>query len=78
MRIVNIVNLNLFEVSSYDDDKMDNDELVHRFSLMYQSDYLLDKLEELDLNWQKKENSLTEQLKTYNSKIEELEKDLKA
>ena len=42
------------------------------------SDYLLDKLEELDLNWQKKENSLTEQLKTYNSKIEELEKDLKA
>ena len=41
------------------------------------SDYLLDKLEELDLNWQKKENSLTEQLKTYNSKIEELEKDLK-
>ena len=47
-------------------------------SLFYRSDYLLDKLEELDLNWQKKENSLTEQLKTYNSKIEELEKNLKA
>jgi len=42
------------------------------------SEYLLDKLEELDLNWQKKENSLNEQLKNYNSKIVELEKNLKA
>ena len=41
------------------------------------SEYLLDKLEELDLSWKKKENSLNEQLSNYNSKIEELEKDLK-
>ena len=41
------------------------------------SEYILDKLEELDLSWEKKENSLNEQLSKYNSKIEELEKDLK-
>jgi predicted Zn finger-like uncharacterized protein len=41
------------------------------------SEYILDKLEELDLSWKKKENSLNEQLSNYNSKIEELEKDLK-
>ena len=41
------------------------------------SEYILDKLEELDLSWEKKENSLNEQLSNYNSKIEELEKDLK-
>ena len=41
------------------------------------SEYLLDKLEELDLSWKKKENSLNEQLSKYNSKIEELEEDLK-
>jgi predicted Zn finger-like uncharacterized protein len=41
------------------------------------SEYILDKLEELDLSWGKKENSLNEQLSKYNSKIEELEKDLK-
>ena len=41
------------------------------------SEYILDKLEELDLSWKKKENSLNEQLSKYNSKIEELEKDLK-
>ena len=41
------------------------------------SEYLLDKLEELDLSWKKKENSLNEQLSNYNSKIEELEEDLK-
>ena len=41
------------------------------------SEYILDKLEELDLSWKKKENSLNEQLNNYNSKIEELEKDLK-
>ena len=41
------------------------------------SEYILDKLEELDLSWKKKENSLNEQLSNYNSKIEELEEDLK-
>ena len=41
------------------------------------SEYILDKLEELDISWKKKENSLNEQLSDYNSKIEELEKDLK-
>ena len=41
------------------------------------SEYILDKLEELDLSWEKKENSLNQQLSKYNSKIEELEKDLK-
>ena len=41
------------------------------------SEYILDKLEELDLSWKKKENSLNEQLSKYNSKIEELEEDLK-
>jgi len=41
------------------------------------SEYILDKLEELDLSWEKKENSLNEQLSKYNSKIEELEEDLK-
>ena len=41
------------------------------------SEYILDKLEELDLSWEKKENSLNEQLSNYNSKIEELEEDLK-
>jgi predicted Zn finger-like uncharacterized protein len=41
------------------------------------SEYILDKLEELDLSWEKKENSLNEQLSKYNSKIEELENDLK-
>jgi predicted Zn finger-like uncharacterized protein len=45
---------------------------------MAKSEYILDKLEELDLSWKKKENSLNEQLSNYNSKIEELEKDLKA
>ena len=44
---------------------------------MAKSEYILDKLEELDLSWKKKENSLNEQLSNYNSKIEELEKDLK-
>ena len=44
---------------------------------MAKSEYILDKLEELDLSWKKKENSLNEQLNNYNSKIEELEKDLK-
>jgi predicted Zn finger-like uncharacterized protein len=44
---------------------------------MAKSEYILDKLEELDLSWEKKENSLNEQLSNYNSKIEELEKDLK-
>ena len=44
---------------------------------MAKSEYILDKLEELDLSWNKKENSLNEQLSNYNSKIEELEKDLK-
>lgn len=44
---------------------------------MANSEYILDKLEELDLSWKKKENSLNEQLSNYNSKIEELEKDLK-
>jgi predicted Zn finger-like uncharacterized protein len=42
------------------------------------SEYLLDKIEELDFNWQQKEISLTEQLNNYNSKIEELDKDLKS
>jgi predicted Zn finger-like uncharacterized protein len=42
------------------------------------SEYLLDKLEELDLSWKKKENSLNEQINSYNSKIDELEKNLKA
>ena len=44
---------------------------------MAKSEYILNKLEELDLSWKKKENSLNEQLSNYNSKIEELEKDLK-
>ena len=44
---------------------------------MAKSEYILDKLEELDLSWKKKENSLNEQLSNYNSKIEELEEDLK-
>ena len=44
---------------------------------MAKSEYILDKLEELDLSWKKKEISLNEQLSNYNSKIEELEKDLK-
>ena len=44
---------------------------------MAKSEYILDKLEELDLSWKKKENFLNEQLSNYNSKIEELEKDLK-
>ena len=44
---------------------------------MAKSEYILDKLEELDLSWEKKENSLNEQLSNYNSKIEELEEDLK-
>ena len=44
---------------------------------MAKSEYILDKLEELDLSWEKKEKSLNEQLSNYNSKIEELEKDLK-
>ena len=44
---------------------------------MARSEYILDKLEELDLIWEKKEKSLNEQLSNYNSKIEELEKDLK-
>jgi outer membrane murein-binding lipoprotein Lpp len=44
---------------------------------MTKSECILDKLEELDLSWKKKENSLNEQLSNYNSKIEELEKDLK-
>ena len=44
---------------------------------MAKSEYILDKLEELDLSWKKKENSLNEQLSNYNSKIGELEEDLK-
>ena len=37
----------------------------------------MDKLEELDLSWKKKENPPNGQLDNYNSKIEELEEDLK-
>ena len=79
-----LVFINLFNFASAENnyyksnfEKKDLLNLKKKWIYKSKSEYILDKLEVLDLSWKKKENSPNEQLDNYNSKIEELEEDLK-